>query len=104
MLAFAMMAAIRHRANPRPPKKQNDAPESQNITTSENGRAAQKGLNGSALQRSQLDVLEGHLTRQNKNYAIVFVHGPQPIASPIHYTWQTHTSRIKRWVSSCRRY
>jgi SRSO17 transposase len=26
MLAFAMMAAIRHRANPPPPKKQNDAP------------------------------------------------------------------------------
>jgi hypothetical protein len=47
------------------------------------GRAAHKGLDGSALQRSQLDVLEEHLTRQNRNYVIVFVHGPQPIASPI---------------------
>jgi hypothetical protein len=38
----------------------------------ENGRAAQKGLDGSA---SQLDVLEEHLTRQNRNCVIVFVHG-----------------------------
>ena len=70
----------------------------------ENGRAAQKGLDGSALQRSQLDVPEEHLTRHNGNYVIVFVHGPQPIASPILYTWQTRTSRIKPGVSSCRRY
>jgi hypothetical protein len=34
MLAFVMMAAIRHRANPPPPKKQNGAPgKSQNTTT-----------------------------------------------------------------------
>jgi hypothetical protein len=37
----------------------------------ENGRAAQKGLDGSVLQRSQLDVLEEHLTRQNRNYVTV---------------------------------
>jgi hypothetical protein len=30
----------------------------------ENGRAAQKGLDGTAIQRSQLDVLEEHLARQ----------------------------------------
>ncbi len=41
----------------------------------ENGRAAQKGLDGSALLRSQLDVLEEHLARQKRNYVVVFVHG-----------------------------
>ena len=44
----------------------------------ENGRAAQKGLDGSALQRSQLDVPEEHLTRHNGNYVIVFVTARSP--------------------------
>jgi hypothetical protein len=41
----------------------------------ENGRPVQKGLDGTPLKRAQLDVLEEHLSKQEKNYVIVFVHG-----------------------------
>ena len=41
----------------------------------ESGRLAEKGLDGSVLARSQLDVLEDHLKRQKNNYVLVFIHG-----------------------------
>jgi hypothetical protein len=41
----------------------------------ESGRLAEKGLDGSLLERSQLEVLEQHLSRQKNNYVLVFIHG-----------------------------
>lgn len=41
----------------------------------ENGRLTEKGVDGSVLQQSQLEVLEDHLTKQKNNYVIVFIHG-----------------------------
>jgi hypothetical protein len=41
----------------------------------ESGRLAEKGLDGSILERSQLKVLEEHLSRQKNNYILVFIHG-----------------------------
>ena len=41
----------------------------------ESGRPAEIGLDGSLLQRSQLEVLENHLSKQKNNYVLVFIHG-----------------------------
>ncbi len=41
----------------------------------ESGRLAEKGIDGSVLPRSQLQVLEDHLARQKNNYVLAFIHG-----------------------------
>jgi hypothetical protein len=41
----------------------------------ESGRLVEKGLDGSVLERSQLEVLEEHLLRQKNNYVLIFIHG-----------------------------
>lgn len=41
----------------------------------ENGRLAEKGLDGSTLKQSQLEVLEDHLSKQKNNFVLVFIHG-----------------------------
>jgi hypothetical protein len=41
----------------------------------ESGRFVEKGIDGSVLQRTQLEVLEDHLSRQKNNYVLVFIHG-----------------------------
>jgi hypothetical protein len=41
----------------------------------ESGRLTEKGIDGSVLEHSQLEVLEDHLSRQKKNYVLVFIHG-----------------------------
>jgi hypothetical protein len=41
----------------------------------ESGRLAEKGLDNSLLEHSQLEVLEDHLSKQAKNYVLVFIHG-----------------------------
>jgi pimeloyl-ACP methyl ester carboxylesterase len=41
----------------------------------ESGRLAEKGLDNSLLEHSQLQVLEDHLSKQQKNYVLVFIHG-----------------------------
>ena len=41
----------------------------------ESGRLAERGIDGSVLARSQLEVLEDHLAKQKNNYVLVFIHG-----------------------------
>jgi hypothetical protein len=41
----------------------------------ESGRLVEKGIDGSVLAHSQLEVLEDHLAKQKNNYVLVFIHG-----------------------------
>jgi hypothetical protein len=41
----------------------------------ESGRFAERGIDGTVLARSQLEILEEHLGKQKNNYVLVFIHG-----------------------------
>jgi hypothetical protein len=41
----------------------------------ESGRLAETGLDGTILQRSQLELLGEHLSKQKNNFVLVFIHG-----------------------------
>src|SRR5258708_33599452 len=41
----------------------------------ESGRLAEKAIDRSVLEHSQLEVLEDHLAKQKNNYVLVFIHG-----------------------------